>query len=219
MNAMPLAIVTGLLAAGCNFNDCDPGGLGPVVGWSLAQPARANTGEPVSLDLELSARTVVGGHVQDHHCEPDYESLEGTAQVQPVGGDAVVRTVNGALAVTVPYATDISFQFDPDGGGTFMDRWLLPSVFEVAASTVGSSLRITWTTPTPLPPDAGEVIVDVTSTEPGSLPTRTSVPDTGTYDMALTLLTTAGAYDVSVGRGHPDRPNRLLTIVTRYLRP
>jgi len=218
MNAVQLAIVTTLLT-GCN-RDCDPGGLGPEVQWKLAQPARANTGEPVSLDLELSALEVVGGMPLDHHCEPDYDALEGTAEVQPAGGDVIVRTVKGGrLAITVPYAIDISFQFEADGGDTFMDRWLLPAVFEVAASTVGSSLHITWTTPTPLPPGSGEVIVDVISTEPGSSPVRRSVPDTGSFDVALTLLTTAGAYDVSVGRGHPDKPNRLLTIVTAYSRP
>ena len=216
--------LTGLLGglsavfAGCGPECVPEEGLGPDVSWGPVD-AYARTGEPVTLDLHVSARNIVDGYLVHGHCEGEGNDLSGTVTIAPAGGPPIAGAlVDGAFAAQLPYTTALDLQVDTTAPtpGTYTEHWLLPSVFTLAATPAGTDVQLTWTPPVG---DHGELAIDLTDVQTNSTVSSMTVPDTGSLTVPATTFTHPGEYYLTGARAHPAAPHNTLRIGATYIQP
>src|SRR4051794_10632022 len=83
-----LALAGASVLAGCG-PECEPDeGLGPNVSWGTAY-TYAKTGDPVTLQMHVSARNITDGYIVHGHCEGEFDPMSGTVAIEPEGGAPV----------------------------------------------------------------------------------------------------------------------------------
>ncbi len=193
-------------------------GLGPEVSWGPGS-TYARTGDPVTLDLKVFARNVVDGYLVHGHCEAESEEMSGTVEITPEGGTSIAGVLSGGIfAREIPYMTAIDLRVDTTAPEreTYTERWLLPSVFTLAAAPSGTNVQFTWTPPVG---DHGDMAVDITDVRTNNTFFSMMVPDTGSLTVPAATFLQPGEYYITGMRAHPTAPYHTLQIGATYIHP
>ncbi len=208
----------GALLAGCGPECMPDEGVGPDVSWGPAY-AYARTGEPVTVNLHVSAQNIVDGYQVHGHCEGEGEDMSGTVEIVPAGGTSIVgELANGFFSTEIPYTTAIDLRVDTTAPerGTYTEHWLLPSVFTLGAAPSGTNVQFTWTPPAG---DHGDIAVDITDIQTNNTLSTMTVPDTGSSSVSASTFPHPGEYYVTATRAHPTAPYNTLRIGATYIHP